>query len=493
MNKLLALNRSEIAIRILRAANELGLRTVAIYSQEDRLALHRFKADEAYLVGEGKGPVEAYLDFEGIVALAKEKEVDAIHPGYGFLSENPALPRACDRAGITFIGPGADLLDLLGDKTAARQLAQKAGIPVVPGTEHPVTDPKEAAKIAKEIGFPLIVKAAFGGGGRGMRVVEKPADFAGKLEEARREAGAAFGNDAVFLERFVRRARHIEVQILGDRHGNIIHLYERDCSVQPRHQKVVEVAPAVSLDPAIRRALADAAVKLAKAAGYYNAGTVEFLVDADSGEWYFIEVNPRIQVEHTVTEMVTGIDLVRCQIQVAQGLALHGPEMNLPRQDKVPLYGYAMQCRTTSEDPATHCVPDYGKLSTYRSPAGFGIRLDGGSAYGGAVITPYYDSLLVKMTAWSREFRHACQRMDRGLREFRVRGVKTNIPFLENVVNHEEFQSGRVTTRWLEETPELFRFTPRRDRATRILTYLADVIVNGNATIAGKPCPIRIG
>src|SRR5215475_5025158 len=443
MKKLLALNRSEIAIRILRAANELGLRTVAIYSKEDRLALHRFKADEAYPIGEGKGPVEAYLDFEGIVGLAREKEVDAIHPGYGFLSENPALARACDRAGITFVGPSADLLELLGDKTAARALAKKAGIPTVPGTEAPVTDPKQAARIAKEIGFPLIVKAAFGGGGRGMRVVERPEDFAGRLEEARREAAAAFGNDAVFLERFVRRARHIEVQILGDRHGNILHLYERDCSVQRRHQKVVEVAPAVALDPKIRGALAEAAVTLARAAGYCNAGTVEFLVDGESGEWFFIEVNPRIQVEHTVTEMVTGIDLVRAQIQVAQGLALHGDEMNLPAQDRIPLYGYALQCRITTEDPANNFVPDYGKISTYRSPAGFGIRLDGGSAYGGAVITPYYDSLLVKMTAWGRDFRQACQRMDRSLREFRIRGLKTNIPFVENVVNHPDFQAGR--------------------------------------------------
>jgi pyruvate carboxylase len=492
MKKLLALNRGEIAIRILRAADELNLRTVAIYSQEDRLALHRFKADEAYLVGEGKGPVEAYLDAEGIVALAREKEVDAIHPGYGFLSENPALPRACERAGINFIGPSAELLELLGDKTAARRLAQQAGIPVVPGTEEPVSDPKHAARVAREVGFPLIVKAAFGGGGRGMRVVDNADDFAGRLEEARREAAAAFGNDAVFLERYVRRARHIEVQILGDRHGNIVHLYERDCSVQRRHQKVVEVAPAVALDARTRRELAEAAVTLARSAGYSNAGTVEFLVDADSGEWYFIEVNPRIQVEHTVTEMVTGIDLVRSQIQVAQGLALHGPEMNLPPQDRIPLYGYALQCRITTEDPSNNFVPDYGKLSTYRSPAGFGIRLDGGSAYGGAVITPYYDSLLVKMTAWGREFPHACQRMDRGLREFRVRGVKTNIPFLENVVNHADFQAGRVTTRWLEETPQLFRFAPRRDRATRLLTYLADVIVNGNPAIAGKPAPARI-
>ncbi|MFZ0935945.1 MAG: biotin carboxylase N-terminal domain-containing protein, partial [Bryobacteraceae bacterium] len=491
MHKLLALNRSEIAIRILRAANELGLRTVAVYSQEDRLALHRFKADEAYLIGEGKGPVEAYLDVEGILELAKEKGVDAIHPGYGFLSENPELARACDRAGITFIGPSAELLELLGDKTAARRLAEKAGIPVVPGTKQPLRHYKQAEKVAGEIGFPLIIKAAFGGGGRGMRVVDKPADFAERLEEARREAGAAFGNDAVFLERFVRRARHIEVQILGDRHGNILHLYERDCSVQRRHQKVVEVAPAVSLDPALRAALAEAAVRLARAAGYYNAGTVEFLVDAESGEWYFIEVNPRIQVEHTVTEMVTGIDLVRSQIQIAQGLELHGVEMDMPRQERIPLYGYAMQCRITTEDPANGFVPDYGKLSTYRSPAGFGIRLDGGSAYSGAVITPYYDSLLVKVTAWGRTFRQACQRMDRSLREFRVRGVKTNIQFLENVVNDPEFQAGQATTRWLEENPALFRFTPRRDRATRLLSYLADVIVNGNPAVAGKPRPTR--
>ena len=492
MKKLLALNRSEIAIRILRAANELGLRTVAIYSKEDRLALHRFKADEAYLVGEGKGPVEAYLDVEGIVALAKEKGVDAIHPGYGFLSENPALPRACQRAGITFVGPSADLLDLLGDKTAARRLAQQAGIPRVPGTEEAVSNPQQAARMAGEIGYPLIVKAAFGGGGRGMRVVDKPEDFAGKLEEARRESAAAFGNDAVFLERFVRRAKHIEVQILGDMQGNILHLYERDCSVQRRHQKVVEVAPAVSLAPKIRAELADAAVTLARAAGYANAGTVEFLVDADTGEWFFIEVNPRIQVEHTVTEMVTGIDLVRCQIQVAQGLALHGPEMNLPPQDRMPLYGYAMQCRITTEDPANGFVPDYGKIHTYRSPAGFGIRLDGGSAYSGAVITPFYDSLLVKTTAWGREFPHACQRMDRCLREFRVRGVKTNIPFLENVVNHPDFQAGNVTTHWLEETPALFKFVTRQDRATKLLGYLADTIVNGNPAVAGKPAPTRI-
>ena len=492
MKKLLALNRGEIAIRILRAANELKLRTVAVYSQEDRLSLHRFKADEAYLIGEGKGPVQAYLDVEGIVGLAHEKGVDAIHPGYGFLSENPALPRACAAAGITFIGPSAELLELLGDKTAARNLAIKAGIPVIPGTEQPITDNEAAKAIAQKIGYPIMVKAAFGGGGRGMRVVNGPDELLPRMEEARHEAGAAFGNDAVFLERLVRRARHLEIQILADQHGNILHLHERDCSVQRRNQKVVEVAPAVDLADSIRKDLAGAAVALAKAAGYRNAGTVEFLVDADSGEWYFIEVNPRVQVEHTVTEMVTGIDIVRSQIQIAQGHKLHGPEMTLPSQNNIPVNGYALQCRVTTEDPANNFFPDYGRIHTYRSPAGFGIRLDGASAYGGAVITPYYDSLLVKMTAWGRSFPEACQRMDRALREFRIRGVKTNIPFLDNLVNNESFQAGKTTTAFLEENPALFRFALRRDRATRLLTYLGDVIVNGNPEVANKPRPAAI-
>lgn len=492
MKKLLALNRGEIAIRILRAANELRLRTVAVYSQEDRLSLHRFKADEAYLIGEGKGPVQAYLDVDGIVGLAREKGVDAIHPGYGFLSENPALPRACAAAGITFIGPSADLLELLGDKTAARNLAIKAGIPVIPGTEEPLQDNESAKAIAEKIGYPLMVKAAFGGGGRGMRVVETAADLLPRMEEARQEALAAFGNDAVFLERYIRRARHIEIQILADRHGNILHLHERDCSVQRRNQKVVEVAPAVDLADSIRTGLADAAVALAKTSGYYNAGTMEFLVDADTGDWYFIEVNPRVQVEHTVTEMVTGIDIVRAQIQIAQGHKLQGPEMALPSQNNVLINGYALQCRVTTEDPANNFLPDYGRIHTYRSPAGFGIRLDGASAYGGAVITPYYDSLLVKMTAWGRQFPEACQRMDRALREFRIRGVKTNIPFLDNLVNNETFQAGNTTTAFLTDHPSLFRFAPRRDRATRLLTYLGDVIVNGNPEVANKPRPKNI-
>ncbi len=489
MKKLLALNRGEIAIRILRAANELGLRTAAVYSQEDRLSLHRFKADEAYLIGQGKGPVQAYLDVDNIVAMARERGVDAIHPGYGFLSENPALPRACEREGITFIGPSDEILELLGDKTAARRLAQAAGLPVIPGTERAVKKLAEAEKAAARIGFPLIIKAAFGGGGRGMRVVETPETLAGLLEEAQTEAAAAFGNGAVFLERFIRRPRHIEVQILGDRHGNIVHLYERDCSVQRRHQKIVEVAPAVSLRADLREAITSAAVRLARQAGYYNAGTVEFLVDADSNDWFFIEVNPRVQVEHTVTEMVTGIDIVRAQIQVAMGHALHGPEMNLPPQERIPIYGYALQCRITTEDPANNFTPDYGRLQTYRSPAGFGIRLDGASANGGAVITPFYDSLLVKISAWAPEFKHACQRMDRALREFRIRGVKTNIQFLENVINHPEFQAGTITTRFLGDNPSLFKFTPRKDRANRLLTYLANVCVNGSPEVAGKKKP----
>src|SRR5712671_3682085 len=489
IGKLLAANRSEIAIRIFRAANELGLRTVAVYSKEDRLALHRFKADEAYAIGEGKGPVEAYLDIAGIVALAKAKGVDAIHPGYGFLSENPAFARACEKAGITFVGPPPNLLELLGDKTAARRLAASAGVPVLPGTENPLKSAAEAHKIAREIGYPIIVKAAMGGGGRGMRVVHDAAQLDDLLEEAQGEARSAFGDASVFLEKYLPRARHLEVQILGDHHGNLLHLYERDCSVQRRHQKVVEVAPASNLPASIRGELCDAAVQLVRKANYRNAGTVEFLYDVDSRKWYFIEVNPRIQVEHTVTEMVTGIDLVRAQILVAQGHKLHEEAMALPRQEKIPLYGAALQCRVTTEDPEKNFAPDYGKLTTYRSPAGFGIRLDGGTAYAGASLAPYYDSLLVKVTAWGTNLPEACQRMDRALREFRIRGVKTNIPFVENVVNHPKFRSGEVTTGFLEQHPELFRFPKRGDRATKLLSYLGDVILNGNPEVKGKQSP----
>src|SRR5246127_1903343 len=489
MQKLLAANRSEIAIRIYRAANELGLRTVGIYSREDRLGLHRFKADEAYQVGAGKGPVEAYLDIAGIAAWAKEKGVDAIHPGYGFLSENPAFARACEKAGIAFVGPPPNVLELLGDKTAARKLAASAGVPILPGTEDAVKSGTEAQKIAQEIGYPIIVKAAMGGGGRGMRVVHDAAQLDALLEEAQDEARSAFGDASVFLEKFLPRARHLEVQILADHHGNLLHLYERDCSVQRRHQKVVEVAPAVNLPRSVRSELCDAAAQLARKAKYINAGTVEFLYAVDSQKWYFIEVNPRIQVEHTVTEMVTGIDLVRAQILVAQGHSLHDDTMNLPRQENVPLYGAALQCRVTTEDPEKNFAPDYGKLTTYRSPAGFGIRLDGGTAYAGASLAPYYDSLLVKVTAWGTNLPEACQRMDRALREFRIRGVKTNIPFLENVVNHAKFRAGEVTTSFLDEHPELFNFPKRGDRATRLLTYVGDVILNGNPEVKGKQIP----
>jgi pyruvate carboxylase len=489
IRKLLAANRSEIAIRIFRAANELGLRTVAIYSQEDRLALHRFKADEAYQVGVGKGPVEAYLDIPGIIAIAKKYEVDAIHPGYGFLAENPAFARACAKAGLKFVGPTPELLELLGDKTAARRLAIQAGVPVLPGTEEAVASPGEAHRIAKEIGYPVIVKASMGGGGRGMRVVQNAEQLTARLEEAQGEAKSAFGDASVFLEKYLPRARHIEVQIIGDEHGNLLHLHERDCSVQRRHQKVVEVAPAFNLADKVRAEISDAAVQIARKANYHNAGTVEFLYDVDSSKWYFIEVNPRIQVEHTVTEMVTGLDLVRAQILVAQGEKLHEKPLDFPEQDKVPLYGAALQCRVTTEDPEKNFAPDYGKISTYRSPAGFGIRLDGGTAYSGAVLAAYYDSLLVKVTAWGRDLNEACQRMDRSLREFRIRGVKTNIPFLENVVNHPRFRDGEVTTSFLDDSPELFRFTSRADRATKLLSYVGDVILNGNPEVKGKVVP----
>jgi pyruvate carboxylase len=489
IRRLMAANRSEIAIRIFRAATELDLRTIAIYSQEDRLSLHRFKADEAYLIGENKSPVEAYLDIHGIVARAVERNVDAIHPGYGFLSENAEFARACGKAGITFIGPTPELLELLGDKTAARRLATAAGVPVLPGAESSVTSAAEAHKLARGIGYPVIIKAAMGGGGRGMRVVRQASDLETRLEEARNEALSAFGDASVFLEKYISRARHIEVQILGDQHGNLLHLWERDCSVQRRHQKVVEVAPAPQLSPTIRRELCGAAVELARKAGYRNAGTVEFLFDADASRWYFIEVNPRIQVEHTVTEMVTGIDLVQAQIRVAEGYALHAPPLSLPGQADVPLYGAAIQCRVTTEDTEHNFAPDYGKLTTYRSTAGFGIRLDGGTAYAGASLSPYYDSLLVKVTAWNTTLEGACHRMDRALREFRIRGVKTNILFLANVVGHQRFREGLVTTSFLDDSPELFHLPKRGDRATRLLRYIGDVILNGNSQVKGRKAP----
>ena len=493
--KLLAANRSEIAIRIFRAGTELNLRTVAIYAQADRFCLHRFKADEAYLVGADKGPVAAYLDIENIVTIAKEKGVDAIHPGYGFLSENANFARACAKAGIVFVGPRPELLDMMGDKTAARALAQKINVPVLPGNAEAISDRDEAMKAAKAIGFPLIIKAAFGGGGRGMRVVQKAADLSGLLDEAQSEAERAFGNSAVFLEKYIPRAKHIEVQILGDQHGNVIHLHERDCSVQRRHQKVIEVAPSFGLPKKIVQELCDAAARMAREIRYDNAGTIEFLYDLDRHEWFFIEMNPRIQVEHTVTEVITGLDLVRAQILIAQGHELHGPVVGMPPQNEIPRNGYAIQCRVTTEDPENKFMPDYGKILAYRSPGGFGIRLDGGMGYGGAIISPFYDSLLVKVIASAHTYEDAMQRTQRALSEFRIRGVKTNIPFLENVIHHERFRTGQATTTLIDTSPELFNFKTRRDRATKLLNFLGNVIVNGNPHAKGyKPAkPVTPG
>jgi pyruvate carboxylase len=485
VKKLMAANRSEIAVRIFRAGTELGLRTVAVFAHEDRLGIHRYKADEAYQVGAGKGPVAAYLDIASIVAVAKAHGVDAVHPGYGFLSENAHFARAVEAAGMIWVGPRPELLEMMGDKTAARSLAKQIKVPVLPGTEKPVTDRDEALKIAKVIGFPLIIKAAFGGGGRGMRVVHKAADLGALLDEAQGEAERAFGNPAVFLEKYISRAKHIEVQVLGDKHGNVIHLYERDCSVQRRHQKVVEVAPSFGLPKQVISELCEAAARMARAVKYDNAGTIEFLYDLDRHEWFFIEMNPRIQVEHTVTEVVTGLDLVRAQILIAQGHALHSSEVGMPRQADVACNGFAIQCRITTEDPENKFIPDYGRLLAYRSPGGLGIRLDGGMGFAGAVITPFYDSMLVKLISSASSYEAALQRTQRALSEFRIRGVKTNIPFLENLVAHPLFRSGQATTSLIDTTPELFSFKPRRDRATKLLNFLGNVIVNGNPHAKG--------
>ncbi|MFP5307818.1 MAG: pyruvate carboxylase, partial [Gammaproteobacteria bacterium] len=489
IRKLLVANRSEIAIRVIRAAAELGIRTVAIYANEDRYALHRFKAYESYRVGVGQKPIAAYLDIDGILRIAKQAGVDAIHPGYGFLSENPDFAEACARAGILFVGPRPEVMRTLGNKVAAREVAEKAGVPVMPATGPLPRDLDEVKKQAAQVGYPLMLKASWGGGGRGMRVIASEADLAGNLEGARREAASAFGNDEVYLEKLVRRARHVEVQILGDTHGNLVHLFERDCSVQRRNQKVVERAPAPYLDDATRAALCEAALKLGRAVQYTHAGTVEFLMDADSGQFYFIEVNPRIQVEHTVTEQVTGIDIVKAQIRVTEGARIGTEASGVPEQDRIALNGHALQCRVTTEDPENDFRPDYGRLTAYRSAAGFGVRLDGGTAYSGAVITPYYDSLLVKVTTWGASRDEAIQRMDRALREFRIRGISTNLQFLENVINHPQFQSGESTTRFIDTTPELFKFAKRRDRATRLLRFIGDVVVNGNPEMKGRARP----
>ena len=488
--KILVANRGEIAIRVLRAANEMGKATVAVFSEEDRLALHRSKADESYLVGEGMSPVAAYLAVDKIIEIALETGTDAIHPGYGFLSESPEFAEACAAKGIAFIGPRPDTLRRLGDKVSARAIAAAAGVPTVPATGALPADPQAALAAAGEVGFPGILKASWGGGGRGMRVVESADAFGAALLAARREAAAAFGKDEIYLERFIRRARHLEVQVLADAGGRIVHLFERDCSVQRRNQKIVECAPAPGLSPAQRDELTGYALAIAREADYLNAGTVEFLHDLDTGRFHFIEVNPRIQVEHTVTEQVTGVDLVRAQIRIAEGGVIgNGPDAACPPQDAIALRGHAVQCRITTEDPLDRFIPDYGRITAYRVATGFGIRLDGGTAYSGAVITRHYDSLLEKVTAWAPSREGAIDRMRRALREFRIRGVATNIAFLERLVGDEAFRHGRVTTRFIDDNPELLAFTRPRDRASRLLRYIAETTVNGHPEVKGRALP----
>ncbi|KJE26183.1 pyruvate carboxylase [Geobacillus kaustophilus] len=488
IRKVLAANRGEIAIRVFRACTELDIRTVAIYSKEDAGSYHRYKADEAYLVGEGKKPIEAYLDIEGIIEIAKAHDVDAIHPGYGFLSENIQFAKRCREEGIIFIGPNEDHLDMFGDKVKARHAAMKAGIPVIPGSDGPVGGLEDVVRFAETHGYPIIIKAALGGGGRGMRIVRSKSEVKEAFERAKSEAKAAFGSDDVYVEKLIEKPKHIEVQILGDHEGNIVHLYERDCSVQRRHQKVVEVAPSVSLSDELRERICEAAVRLMKSVNYVNAGTVEFLVSGD--EFYFIEVNPRIQVEHTITEMITGIDIVQSQILIADGFSLHSPEVGIPKQEDIRINGYAIQSRVTTEDPLNNFMPDTGKIMAYRSGGGFGVRLDAGNGFQGAVITPYYDSLLVKVSTWALTFEQAARKMLRNLREFRIRGIKTNIPFLENVVQHPKFLSGEYDTSFIDTTPELFVFPRRKDRGTKMLTYIGTVTVNGFPGIGKKKKPV---
>ncbi|MED0651434.1 pyruvate carboxylase [Aeribacillus pallidus] len=488
IEKILVANRGEIAIRVFRACNELNIRTVAIYSREDSGSYHRYKADEAYLVGEGKKPIEAYLDIDGIIEIAKAHDVDAIHPGYGFLSENIEFARKCEEAGIIFIGPRTEHLDMFGDKVKARHQAEKAGIPVIPGSNGPVKSLDEVIQFGEEYGYPFIIKAALGGGGRGMRIVRSKAGVKDSYERAKSEAKAAFGSDEVYVEKLIENPKHIEVQIIGDHDGNIVHLYERDCSVQRRHQKVVEVAPSVSLKQELRDKICEAAVRLMKNVNYVNAGTVEFLVSGD--DLYFIEVNPRVQVEHTITEMITGIDIVQTQILVAEGHSIHSPEVGIPRQEDIKTWGYAIQARVTTEDPLNNFMPDTGKIMAYRSGGGFGVRLDTGNSFQGAVITPYYDSLLVKVSTWALSFEQAARKMIRNLREFRVRGIKTNIPFLENVIKHEKFLSGEYDTSFIDSSPELFVFPKQRDRGTKMLTYIGNVTVNGFPGIGKKKKPV---
>jgi pyruvate carboxylase len=488
INKVLVANRGEIAIRVFRACTELNIRTVAIYSKEDTGSYHRYKADEAYLVGEGKKPIDAYLDIDGIIDIAKSSGANAIHPGYGFLSENIHFAKRCEEEGIIFIGPTSQHLDMFGDKVKARKQAELAGIPVIPGSEGPVANLGELQDFVDTYGFPIIIKATLGGGGRGMRIVQKQEEVAEAFARAKSEAKAAFGDDEVYLEKLIEKPKHIEVQIIGDSFGEIVHLYDRDCSVQRRHQKVVEVAPSVSISEELREQICLSAVKLMKKVGYLNAGTVEFLVAGE--EFYFIEVNPRIQVEHTVTEMVTGIDIVHTQILVAEGLDLHGSIIGIPVQKDIRINGFAIQSRVTTEDPLNNFMPDTGKIMAYRSGGGFGVRLDAGNGFQGAVITPYYDSLLVKLSTHALTFEQAASKMVRNLQEFRIRGIKTNIPFLENVIRHENFRKGEYDTSFIDSTPELFIFPVSKDRGTKMLTYIGDVTVNGFPGIEKKKRPV---
>jgi len=490
IRRLLVANRSEIAIRVFRAATELGIGTIAIFAEEDKLSLHRFKADEAYQVGVGKGALEAYLSIEEVIRVAKEAKADAIHPGYGFLSESPEFADACAAAGIIFVGPSPQTMRDLGNKVAARNIAISCGVPVMPATPPLPDDPGEVKRLARDIGYPLMLKASWGGGGRGMRPIEGEDKLLDSVMSAKREAKSAFGKDEVYLEKLVRRARHVEVQILGDTHGNLVHLFERDCSIQRRNQKVVERAPAPYLDDASRLALCEAALKLGRAAHYAGAGTVEFLMDAESGAFYFIEVNPRIQVEHTVTEVVTGLDIVKAQIRIAEGKRIGVPEeTGIPPQESIRLSGHALQCRITTENPENNFIPDYGRITAYRGAMGFGIRIDGGTAYSGAVVTRFYDPLLEKITAWARTPEEAIRRMDRALLEYRIRGVATNLAFLHNIINHPRFIASDYTTRFIDETPSLFDFKKRKDRATKLLTFIAEVTVNGHPETKDRARP----
>ena len=490
IRRLLVANRSEIAIRVFRAATELGIGTVAIFAEEDKLSLHRFKADEAYQVGAGKGALEAYLSIEEVIRVAKEAKVDAIHPGYGFLSESPEFADACAEAGIIFVGPSPQTMRDLGNKVAARNIAMSCGVPVMPATGPLPDDPQEVKRLAREIGYPVMLKASWGGGGRGMRPIESEDTLLDSVLSGKREAKSAFGKDEVYLEKLVRRARHVEVQILGDTHGNLVHLFERDCSIQRRNQKVVERAPAPYLDNATRLGLCEAALKLGRAAHYAGAGTVEFLMDADTGAFYFIEVNPRVQVEHTVTEVVTGLDIVKAQIRIAEGKRIGVPEeTGIPPQESIRLSGHALQCRITTENPENNFIPDYGRITAYRGAMGFGIRIDGGTAYSGAVVTRFYDPLLEKITAWAQTPEEAILRMVRALLEYRIRGVATNLAFLHNIISHPRFVASDYTTRFIDETPSLFDFKKRKDRATKLLTFIAEVTVNGHPETRNRARP----